>query len=343
VFHIVLPAPALLALTACTALWGPDLTNTPVDTTGYEIEPLPVLITASYARGEDVYLGAAGGRVWRAKDNRLTDRWTDLGRPLDIGPRLLFVSRAGVVFASAEETPVYRTDDAGATWRVCIDIPVWRMDEDDAGNIYAGDYLKDPQHDALLYKSTDGGQSWTVVFQDRATSHIHTVRWDDRAKRLYIAFGDGSQRGEAYSDDRGQSFHILARGPSEGPTDIAICRDYLFSCSDVNSGQVVRVARSGCIDELTIDWQSIWFGVARDEQVYLGTMTTYSTPGERSALLASADQGRTWQKIAETDPSSGPYSQGYYAESRELSAGGWLYYTDGNEHGERSYRVRRAP
>jgi len=331
-------------LVTCAPPWIPDFAAWPLDTEGYDIEELRWPLSASYARGTDVYLGLQTGEILRVDDRDLSVPAVSLGRPLETGPRLLFVSRAGVVFVSADGRPMHRSGDDGQTWQVCLDVPVWRMDEDDDGSLYAGNYTKDARHVATLYKSTDGGRSWTEVFRHEANHHIHTVRWDERAKRLYIAYGDGPTRGQAYSDDRGATFQILAQGPDQGHTDVAFTDDYVLWASDDQSGRVYRVSRTSGAAETLLGWsQFMWFAVADGPQVYIGTVTSSRFGGERAALLASSDQGNTWQKVLETALSHGPYAQGWYAESREASAGGWLYCTGGDESGPKSYRVRRLP
>ncbi len=339
----VLVAVLVVAITGCDVPLGvlPDYADSPIDTTGYVIEPLPVTLAASFARGNDVYLGLADGTILRADDRDLASPWANLNSPLDAGPRMLFASSAGVVFASHNDRPTWRTADGGQTWAVCLDAPVWRMDEDDLGNLYAGNYVKDAEHVATLHKSADGGATWTIAWQDARNHHIHTVRWDDRAKRLYIAYGDTSAaRGQAYSDDRGATFTTLAEGRKEGHTDVAFTRDYVIWASDDQTGRILRVARNtGRTHTLEGSPQFMWFAVAGDEQVYVGTMTAAREGGQRAALLASEDQGATWRKLIETGVSDGPYGQGFIAESRALSAGGWLYCWGGGQ----SYRVRRAP
>ena len=209
---------------------------------------------------------------------------------------------------------------------------------DELGNLYAGNYIKDDQHVAMLYKSTDGGATWSEIYRNSGNHHIHTVRWDNRAKRLYIAFGDGRGRGQAYSDDRGQSFTILAAGPGEGHTDVTFTADFVIWASDDQSGRIFRVGRQdGDVQAFAGSPQFMWFAVSDAEQVYVGT--TNNAGGQRAALLASADQGATWQNLLQSDLSQAAYDQAFFGESRQLSTGEWLYFTGASK----SWRVRRMP
>jgi hypothetical protein len=348
--RVVLWCAVLLAagLAGCGGPGPLDFALWPGSASGYEIEELPVVLSASYARGNDVYWGLATGEIQQVSDANLTAAPRALGHPLNGGPRLLFATSAGVLFVSADHQPLYRSADTGQSWQVALPVSVWRMDEDDAGTLYAGTYTKDRGHVATVYRSRDGGVSWADVFHDETNDHVHTVRWDARAQVLYIALGDGrtpmhETRAELYSADHGDTFQSLAHGPRHGHTDVAFTDDYLFWCSDDQSGRVFRVDRnSGGVETVLRDSQFVWFGVADDTQVYVGTMTSRRAGGERATLLASDDQGQTWQKLLESSPSAGPYSRGFLAESRQLSAGGWLYCTLKDDP-PRSFRVRHVP
>jgi len=328
----------VLEQTGCAPADQTDFADWPVDTTGYEIEQVPVDLAASFVSGSDVYFGRGDGTIWRADDLDLARSWISLGRPYDVGPRLLFVSGAGALFVSPNNLPTVRSGDAGKTWQQCLGVPVWRMEEDDQGSLYAGNYNKAPGQVATLYKSTDDGITWNVIFQEPYNDHVHTVRWDDRAKRLYIAYGDGPTRGQAYSDDRGGSFQVLQTGRGQGHTDVAFTTDDVIWAADDGKGHVWRTdRRTGASEMLLGQSQYMWWVVAEDEQVYVGTMA--SQAGDRACLLASAAEGTTWQKLIETSPADAGYSQGFVAESRNLSAAGWLYCAAEGV----TYRMRRGP
>lgn len=326
---------------SCIDLDVPNFTSWPADATGYDIEELPELISASYSRGDNVVWSRVDGHIERVDDS--TGGATEsLGRAQADGSKLLFIAKSGTLFSSAYHMPVMRSDDDGQTWTECLDVPCWRMDEDDQGALYTGNYTKDGIRVATLYKSIDDGISWDEIFRRDDNDHIHTVRWDDVSKRLYIAYGDQSTRGQAYSDDHGETFHTIVEGPAEGHTDVAISDHYLFWCTDDGSGRVFRVDRdTGDQKTVLTGVGYVWFGVARGSQIYVGTVSSQDGGGDRGALLASNDDGETWQKLLETRISTEPYSVVVEAESRELSAGNWLYFSADMEDGLHSFRVRR--
>lgn len=337
--HILLFTIALISgISGCAPVDTSDFGEWPVDATGYEIEELPVGLGASFVRGNDVYFGRGDGVILRADDRDLSQPWINLGRPYTVGPRLLFASSNGILFASPTNLPLVRSDDNGQTWRQCLDVPVWRMDEDEQGALYAGNYNKVRGQVATLYKSTDGGATWNIIYENPVEHHIHTIRWDDLGKRIYISYGDGPTRGQAYSDDGGATFHALASGHGQGHTDVAFTTDYILWAADDAAGHVYRTSRqTGATERLLGRSQYMWWAVARDELVYVGTMA--SAAGDRACLLASDDQGNTWRKLLETSPAAGDFDKGLVAESRNLSSAGWLYFAAEGT----SYRLRKNP
>lgn len=328
---------------SCGTLAIPDMAGDPANTDGYQLEPLSLTFVASFARGGDVYLLTPEGRVLRVQDSDPNATPVDMGSPFSGWGRSLYVTRAGAIFASGDHRELYRSTDAGATYKAVLDSPVWRMDEDDLGNLYAGNYIKDAEHIATLYKSTDDGDTWSIVFTDAGNHHIHTVRWADDQKRLYIAFGDGATRGQAYSDDRGGTWKTIASAPDQGHTDVAFTSQHIIWASDDQSGRIFTVDKASgrTIQTVRDDLQFMWFAVAGGDQVFVGSAV--SEADQHAVLVASSDGGMSWQKILSSpETATEAYSDGMIAESRYLSAGGWLYFTRSGATIQ-SYRVRKTP
>jgi hypothetical protein len=83
----------------------------------------------------------------------------------------------------------------------------------------------------------------------------------------------------------------------------------------------------------------VWWVVAQDRQIYAGTLTGERRKYTGAYLLVSANEGATWQKLLE-DSDGGAALGAFQAESRELSAEGWLYCATMSG---KSYRIRRVP
>jgi photosystem II stability/assembly factor-like uncharacterized protein len=343
---------ALFALSAGVAVyhyrWNIRLASVrraddlPIDTSGYEVEKLPFPFHVSFAQGSTVYFADPPGNVYRAEDSNPVETLMLVGRS-GLVPRSLVVSSRGSIFISGDRQPLLRSGDAGRTWVKVLDMPVWRMAEDQAtGTLYAGNYSKGPGVHAVVVKSNDDGRTWRQVFADKSLDHIHTLRFDPEFHRLYIAAGDGRRRGEAYSDDAGSHWQWILRGIKQGYTDAAVTSSSIVWGSDDRLGRLVIAARNSPLSGETVLWskgQQIWFVSAQGTQVFAGTYIEDTSNRGAVYLLASNDEGRTWQKLLEYGGSH-PGPKGFATDSRQLSAGGWLYFTAVNGQG---YRVRRSP
>jgi len=320
----------------------PRTDDLPINTKGYEIEKLPFQFHVSFAQGRTIYFADAGGDVFRAEDSNPVGTLRRIGRS-GLAPRSLVVSSKGSIFVSGDHQPMLRSSDGGHTWEKVLDFPVWRMAEDEvSGTLYAGNYSKGPGVHAVVVQSKDDGRTWRQVFADAQLDHVHTLRFDPSFRRIYIATGDGPRRGQAYSDDAGSTWHWILRGRKQGYTDVAISRSLTLWGSDDRLGRIVCGTRNAPLSGETVLWskgQQVWFVTAQDAQVFVGTFVEDTWNRHPVYLLASRDEGRSWQKLLEYGASQ-PGPKGYVTDSRQLSVGGWLYFTDGNGQG---YRVRRSP
>jgi hypothetical protein len=318
---------------------GDDL---PINTSGYQIEKLPFPFHVSFAQGSTIYFADGAGNVYRADDSNPAGTLTRIGRS-GLKPRSLVVSSKGSIFISGDHQPLLRSIDGGRSWQKVLGLPVWRMAQDEAtGTLYAGNYAKGPNVHAIVVESTDDGKTWRQVFADARLDHVHTLRFDPDYRRIYIATGDGPRRGEAYSDDAGSRWRWILRGTKQGYTDAAITRSLILWGSDDRLGRIVRAARDAPASGETVLWtkgEQVWFVAAQGAQVFAGTYIEDTSNRRPVYLLASSDEGRSWQKLLEYGQSQ-PGPKGYATDSRQLSAGGWLYFTAVTGQG---YRVRRSP
>ena len=321
----------------------PSAHDLPIDAAGYQVQKLPFRFAASFARGGEVYFVSGAGEVSKADD---ADPATSLRRigSCGVGPRMLFVSSRGTIFVSGSGQGMVRSGDGGKTWNKCMDWSVWRMDEDAAGGgLYAGNYSPRNSLDfhAAVFRSDDDGAAWREVFTDRKLDHVHTVRVDEPAHRIYIAAGDGPTRGQLASDDGGASWRTILAGAKQGHTDVALTDSNVIWGSDDWLGRIILAGRGDAQIGRTVLWcrgQQVWFVAAEGRQAYAGTFAEKAGKGDAVYLLASDDGGASWRKLLARGASrAGP--AGLIGESRRLSAAGWLYFT--TTEGE-CWRVRRG-
>lgn len=320
----------------------PDMHNLPIETAGYKIEQLPFDFHVSFVRGNNLYFVDGAGKVLKADDNDPINTLTQIGHAR-VSPRLLFVSTKGTIFVAGNDPIMKRSTDGGKTWEVTLELPFWRMDEDEATNtLYAGNYSPrdHPVDMATIFKSNDEGKTWKKVFSDNRLDHVHTVRYDQEYRRIYIATGDTSYRGEAYSDDQGKSWQWIDTGRGNGHTDVAFTNKFVLWGSDDSYGRICYSPRnpvSDCKDILFGRYHQVWWIIAKSKQIYAGTFVDDAKSRSGAFLLASNNEGQTWQKLMEVGkPGAG--AKAFFGESRNISSSGWIYFITSTG---KSYRVKK--
>lgn len=323
----------------------PDYKDLPVNTAGYEIQPLPETFVAVCLHSNDIYYGKTDGRLYRIAESEIGQPAREIPSPLKEPPRLLFVSQSGHLYVSGSRPPTYRSIDLGKTWTPVIDVSGWRMAEMEPGVLAMGNYPGRGADSktglgATVYLSRDDGIAWTPYELSSKSFHIHTLRWDTEEHRLYVAFGDAADRGEGYLSGPELKLTLTGSGKGHGHTDVAILRDCIIWGSDDQTGRILKRSRTGGPEETLMGWsQYIWWVTGQETQVYLGTMPGKLQGGEKAVILASSDQGKTWQKLLEARVSRKAYDHGWHADSRILSPEGWIYFSND----ETAYRVRKKP
>jgi photosystem II stability/assembly factor-like uncharacterized protein len=160
-----------------------------------------------------VYKSSDGGATWTRLSGPSANRGLPKG-PMDrIG---VAVSRSSpnvayVVSETTEEGELWRTDDAGATWRmVSADRNI------NFRPFYYADIRVDPQHPntvyalaGSLYKSEDGGRTFGRI--GNGTHGDHQAMWIDPTNPNRILLGDDG--GFQISYDAGRTFDILNNIP----------------------------------------------------------------------------------------------------------------------------------
>jgi photosystem II stability/assembly factor-like uncharacterized protein len=187
-----------------------------------------------YVGAQDgVYVSTSGGKRWKT-----TKLQGDIGGVFDAQtlPRVAFAAAGTGRSVSAadgeggETQRLWRTDDAGATWRPTLelfDIESVLTAPHDVATVYVqGERIAHRQSTELLLKSTDSGQHWTTMQRRRETSaatagsatapigpKAYSLTVDPaRSNVLYRDTGTALQR----SNDGGRTFQALHVAASTG-------------------------------------------------------------------------------------------------------------------------------
>jgi photosystem II stability/assembly factor-like uncharacterized protein len=130
----------------------------------------------SISYGDGLYKSTDGGKTWKNMGLRESQRFSRIVvNPKN--PNIVFAAAMGDAFGPNQERGLYRSDDAGATWKRVLyvndstgasDVAI---DPQDPNIVYAGmyQYVRKPWTfisggpGSGFYRSSDGGQTWTKL------------------------------------------------------------------------------------------------------------------------------------------------------------------------------------
>jgi photosystem II stability/assembly factor-like uncharacterized protein len=192
-------------------------------------------IRSNVITGRGVYKSSDAGKSWSFIGLR------DVGQigALTIHPEdpdLVYVAAIGHAFGPGPQRGIYRTKDGGANWEQLLFVSDstgavdLELAPDDPNEIYAAMWRAERKpwtiisgaHEGGIYKSTDGGDSWTQLTNGLPAGLIGKSDLAVSAAdpdRLYVLMeaAPDSERGLYRSDDRGASFRLVNIEP--GLTD----------------------------------------------------------------------------------------------------------------------------
>jgi photosystem II stability/assembly factor-like uncharacterized protein len=192
-----------------------------------------VAVAGAPGDGATFYFGSVGGGIWKTTDAGVT--WTPIfdGQPIaSIGALVVAPSNPNVMYAGTGESDirtdlssgdgVYKSLDGGATWeniglRDSRQIGRIVVDPHNADIVYVGalGHAYGPNDERGVYKSTDGGTTWSRVLDKGPTIGVSDLAI---ALRTFCSRALGThivRRGALMHRCKGRAEDCIARATAE--------------------------------------------------------------------------------------------------------------------------------
>ena len=260
--------------------------------------------------GDGVYRSLDGGSTWAHMGLRETQQ---IGRvvihPRD--PRIVYVAALGNLWASSDDRGLYRTTDAGATWKKvlagndvtgAVDVAL----DPDGRTVYAAMYQRQRKGYGFvgggpgsgLFRSRDGGDTWEALtngLPQGVKGRIGIAIAPSQPNIVY-AIVESRQGGVFRSDDRGSTwrrqssvnprpmYYSQIRVDPQHPDRVWVLGTYLHK--SIDGGRTFTTDGTG--DRIHVDHHALWLNPADGEHMILGN---------DGGLYASHDGARNWDFI----------------------------------------------
>jgi len=287
------------------------------------------------------YMGTTGGGLWKTTD--AGQYWTNISDDYfttgSVGAVSVSESDPNVVYCGmGEHAPrgvmtsygdgVYKSTDAGKTWKKIglektqhISRIVIHPKNPDIVFVAAEGALYGPAQDRGIYKSVNGGKSWTrILFVNDLTGCselsmdmnnplvLYAGMWEHQRKPWKVISG-GAGSGLYKSSDGGETWKKIHKGlPEEkGKIAVAVCRS--------NSDKVYALIESDTNKELgglfvSINAGEKWTRVSGDHrlvqrawyylEIFVDPQDEHTVYALSASALRSIDGGKSWEKLTGT-------------------------------------------
>jgi photosystem II stability/assembly factor-like uncharacterized protein len=288
---------------------------------------------------DTLYIGSAGGGVWRSDDAGVTWASQWYSEPiLNIGSLAIDPKNPDTVFCGTGEANgsadsyagigLYRTLDGGQTWTLLAPsqttglprrIGTIAIDPFDSTHILLGGVTHDTGDAAAMFTSRDGGSTWTREnFVSTGNYWCHAVVFHPTAQGVIFAAFDenGAHNGIWRTDDGGANWQQLTTGlpdPSTtGRISLAIAPsapDTIYAIAANSTEGVLGVFKS-------VNRGAAWTSIGGTEFAKEGQMTYGNCivvhPTDPNHVLCggvdlhmTTDGGQTWTRATQWDADRG--------------------------------------
>ena len=280
-----------------------------------DVVPAPnlnVLTGAIMMYNDILYCGSNNGRIYYSSDGGYT--WSiheDLSSNLAVDMTYvtlitsggdLFIGNAGKLYKSSYPYTAKSIVLDENTLHSGSTILSTSVTQDGNGNIYVGHYQG--ARDIIIEKSTDGGDTFSIVYRDDSGKyqHVHRIEYDDVTGKIYAGLDGGG--GVLVSSD-GVNFTDL-----RGIYDIPQSTDYGVAYSESGfrllSGETSIVGGSTLIKttddenfEAVLDAGKSCYFVKKMGNILIANLLS-SNNMKTSQLVYSEDNGNTWKLLYAT-------------------------------------------
>ncbi|HEX6370931.1 MAG TPA: hypothetical protein VF006_18575 [Longimicrobium sp.] len=250
-----------------------------------------IAVAGSTARPLEYYFGATGGGLWKTTDGGTTWQPTTDGRigTASVGAVEVCQSNPDVLYMGTGETQlrgnvqagdgVYKSTDAGKTWthvglREARNVGRVRVHPTNCDVAYAAAFghYSEPNPERGIYRTTDGGQTWTQVLKrDEKTGGVDISIDPQNPDIVYAALWEAWRNQWALSSG----------GPGSG----------LFRSSDGGATWTELTRRPGLPQEGLVGKIGVSVSPADPTRVY--AIVEHDSGG----VFRSDDRGDTWERV----------------------------------------------
>jgi len=274
----------------------------------------------SISPGGGIFKSTDGGESWESKGLEGTEA---IGRivvhPTD--PDIVYVAALGHIWGSNPERGLYRTRDGGDSWELVkfisdtagfVDVV---MDPDDPGVLFAASwervrgpwFLQSGGPGSALWKTTDGGDTWTEVvgngFPTTMKGRIGLAIAPSNPDRIYAMVeaeeGEGSEGNGLYRSDDGGTTWQKVNDDNTRPFYYSQVRvdpidedRVYFSSTPVKYSPDGGVTAGNTTVGVHVDHHAMWIDPNDPDRIVVGN---------DGGVAITYDQGGNWQSLNHID------------------------------------------